>query len=402
LTDTVNFQVELYADLSEFGNAKVFGLVVSEGEDGFPPGLYVTSGPAPDDRADRMFRIIGPGQVELVKDGFHSNFQMVFANGPYGEGILVTEPLEQRILRLQADGSVTVFAYEFTPPFGPSALLYDAEGGMLLTCDQSSGRILSVMPNGFSTLFCYIPPDGSFGPTSVAVDMNHLYGGEYVVATFCAPSVNPGTSALYSVSADGQYITQLTGGLNSLELLTFGPGGKFGTELFVSTMGGDTTGDGAVYILHQDLTLAPFLLGLDATCVVFDASLAMYAADIAEADRSDRTRSNAGRIWKITEKTTGLDDPGAVTAVAETGLYPNLPNPCSESTDITYYLPLPSQVMLEVYDLAGRRSEVLLNRHEAAGKHKVTWEAARYPEGVYFCRMSACDRVEVIRMVVIR
>src|SRR5262245_26456797 len=111
------FQVSIFGDLAPLGRLKAFQLTVTSGENGFPAGLYVTSGPAPDDRSDRLVRIDALGQPTVVKSGFTTNEGLLFARGAYGDGMLITEPQLQRIDRLLSDGTRPVFTNGFTPPF---------------------------------------------------------------------------------------------------------------------------------------------------------------------------------------------------------------------------------------------------------------------------------------------
>ena len=76
LADPDKFTVELFADLAghdrnpgdKLPGNWVFHLTLTEGENGFPAGLYVTGGPsfADDNIERRLFRIDNSGQVTIV------------------------------------------------------------------------------------------------------------------------------------------------------------------------------------------------------------------------------------------------------------------------------------------------------------------------------------------------
>lgn len=72
-------------------------------------------------------------------------------------------------------------------------------------------------------------------------------------------------------------------------------------------------------------------------------------------------------------------------------LHQNYPNPFNPATTITYQLPRSAAVVLEIYDLSGRRIEKLVDRHQAAGYHTVKWQAAKHSSGVYIYRLQAAD-----------
>ena len=308
LADPELFQVELYADFSSLGgNLKAFGLTLTSGEQGFPSGLYVTSGPAGDARSDRLVRVNGPGQVEVVKDGFVSNEQMVFSTGLYPSGMLISIPLEQRIVQLLPDGTLNTFATGFTPPFGPSGLWFDTEG-VLFAADNSSSNVIRVDPQGSTSIFAQIPSENTLGAKGgCGFFCGGGFGGggggrSFFVATFSAPGINPpGAGGVFFVSEDIVEgiitVTKLAGGLDGIELPILGPGGVFGADLFVPTIGGADNADGVLYTLTEDGKLTPFMTGLDAVSVAFDTENilggGMFVSDINDG-------GGAGKIWRVT------------------------------------------------------------------------------------------------------
>ncbi len=70
-------------------------------------------------------------------------------------------------------------------------------------------------------------------------------------------------------------------------------------------------------------------------------------------------------------------------------LLQNYPNPFNPSTKISYQLPVAAHVTLKIYDVLGRELKTLVNQHENAGIHLVTFEATNLPSGVYFFRLEA-------------
>lgn len=102
--------------------------------------------------------------------------------------------------------------------------------------------------------------------------------------------------------------------------------------------------------------------------------------------------------------------PVAVTPQAEEvkalptafGLSQNVPNPFNPLTEIRYQLPEASQVVLSVYDVRGRRVQVLVDDFVDAGYRTMVWDAKEIASGIYFVRMEAGDFIEVQKMVLIR
>jgi hypothetical protein len=79
----------------------------------------------------------------------------------------------------------------------------------------------------------------------------------------------------------------------------------------------------------------------------------------------------------------------------------NYPNPFSAgggsayggnpTTAVSYQLSASSFVNLSVYDMLGRKVEVLVNDIRLAGEHVVDWNAGGLPSGVYICRISVSN-----------
>ncbi len=67
----------------------------------------------------------------------------------------------------------------------------------------------------------------------------------------------------------------------------------------------------------------------------------------------------------------------------------NYPNPFNSVTSIKYTIPVVSEVCLEIFDLRGRRIDILVNQKQEAGNYQVYWNAAAYPSGIYFYKIQA-------------
>src|SRR5690625_1878765 len=66
----------------------------------------------------------------------------------------------------------------------------------------------------------------------------------------------------------------------------------------------------------------------------------------------------------------------------------NYPNPWRGSTTIRFRIPVRSAVVIEVFDVIGRRVETLVQDSSLeAGVHQMQWNASRLSGGVYICRM---------------
>ena len=82
----------------------------------------------------------------------------------------------------------------------------------------------------------------------------------------------------------------------------------------------------------------------------------------------------------------------------------NYPNPFYTSTKIRFIVPEDSQVNLDVFDMAGRKVNSLVNDDMLKGRYEIDWNAVDkeyhdLPPGVYIGRLIIGDRDEKIKMV---
>jgi hypothetical protein len=76
------------------------------------------------------------------------------------------------------------------------------------------------------------------------------------------------------------------------------------------------------------------------------------------------------------------------------------PNPLAGTGRFAFRLPATADVMLEVFDVAGRRVATLAEGRLEAGPHEVLWTSPR-SAGVYFARLKALGQSRVVRVVVV-
>jgi hypothetical protein len=84
----------------------------------------------------------------------------------------------------------------------------------------------------------------------------------------------------------------------------------------------------------------------------------------------------------------------------------NQPNPFARTTTIRFELPVAVPVKLEVFDLQGRRVQILAERRFEPGYHSVEWDrrdasGSLAPAGVYLYRLTAGSFVEQKKMVLL-
>ncbi len=130
---------------------------------------------------------------------------------------------------------------------------------------------------------------------------------------------------------------------------------------------------------------------------------------------------NVYPIWmrldsiKLSVWTAPFYDSTGVTGVPVYGAAPshynlkqNYPNPFNPSTVIDYFLPAAVRVELNVYDILGSKVSVLVDQVQAAGKHRVVFDAentdhrTKLSGGIYFYRLRAGDFIETKKMILLK
>lgn len=85
----------------------------------------------------------------------------------------------------------------------------------------------------------------------------------------------------------------------------------------------------------------------------------------------------------------------------------NYPNPFNPSTTISFYLPEPEDVLLEVFNIKGQRIKVLVKDHKDSGQHQVVWDGAddrgrSASSGIYFYKLKVGSQTITNKMVLMK
>ena len=78
------------------------------------------------------------------------------------------------------------------------------------------------------------------------------------------------------------------------------------------------------------------------------------------------------------------------------------PNPFNPSSNIKYDLANDGHVEIMVYDATGRLVNELVNQHQTAGYHSITWNASNQASGMYFAKMVVGDIVQTQKLVLLK
>jgi len=80
----------------------------------------------------------------------------------------------------------------------------------------------------------------------------------------------------------------------------------------------------------------------------------------------------------------------------------NYPNPFNPATMIEYGIPKESFVTITVYNVLGQTITTLVHEQQNAGTYSVTFDASKYPSGIYFYKITAGDYVNTHKMVLMK
>jgi hypothetical protein len=103
--------------------------------------------------------------------------------------------------------------------------------------------------------------------------------------------------------------------------------------------------------------------------------------------------------------TTGVEEQELPARFA---LHQNMPNPFNPVTRIRYDVPASGgRVRIAVYDVSGRLVRTLVNGAAAPGTRGAVWDGrdeggTPVASGVYFCRMTAPGRTDIVRIVLLK
>ncbi|MCP4581946.1 MAG: T9SS type A sorting domain-containing protein [candidate division Zixibacteria bacterium] len=112
----------------------------------------------------------------------------------------------------------------------------------------------------------------------------------------------------------------------------------------------------------------------------------------------DNTIADIGAFYF--EQQVGIDD--VINLPDKYQLFQNYPNPFNPSTVIYYTLAEQSQVSLEIFNILGQRVASLFEGAQQSGEHRLTWNTAKQPSGIYFARLNSNNKTESIRMLLLK
>jgi hypothetical protein len=87
---------------------------------------------------------------------------------------------------------------------------------------------------------------------------------------------------------------------------------------------------------------------------------------------------------------------------AEFKLEQNYPNPFNPATIISFSIEKSSHVTLNVYDVTGKLTAVLIDKDLDRGSYNIQFSGENYPSGIYFYRLQAGDFSQTRKMLLVK
>lgn len=141
------------------------------------------------------------------------------------------------------------------------------------------------------------------------------------------------------------------------------------------------------------------------TGVIDLSKLSVAAGDTITAtfNSPDGQIASAIAYWKVA--TPVVENKPVIPDKFE--LLQNYPNPFNPTTTISYSIPKPEKVTLEIFDILGQRVAVLKNENQSPGFYSVKWNGMNQngefvATGVYFYRLVAGGFVSVKKMLLLK
>lgn len=174
--------------------------------------------------------------------------------------------------------------------------------------------------------------------------------------------------------------------------------------------------------LNGDAVIYQFVLIDGTTVKTFNPSPAGNTSITLTGSQLMTALGNASKTVKLTVRTKGSESTivpsidtltttfDILVGVNDENIIPtefyvkqNYPNPFNPSTSIKFGLPKEATVDLRVYDILGREVAVLIDKEQrSAGTFEVRFDGRNLASGTYIYRLSADNKVEIKKMVLIK
>lgn len=328
--------------------------------------------------SDTIYEITPSGNASMVASGIDGPIHLAMNDN--GE-LFVSSFNNQTIYRVVDEGSLEILAV--TPIRYPTGMVFGPAGELYVAHAEPSygiGGITRIQPDGTAEVFAR--GGGIDRPVGLAIDPDgNLYAANWY------------DTAIHRITPAGE-ITRFFDALPQVFSSTIGHLTYAGGFLYASDLGHHQivrfdmagnlevyAGDGTAGQVDGPVASARFERPNGIT-VSPDGSVLYVASLTAQSSLRVISLSAATDAASWTELPTNVQ------------LEANYPNPFNPQTTIPYTLNTTQNVRLAVFDALGREVSVLQDGVQAAGDHRVRFEATDLPSGPYLVRISAGGQVD--------
>jgi len=144
------------------------------------------------------------------------------------------------------------------------------------------------------------------------------------------------------------------------------------------------------------------LTSADSYHFTLDASKSNEMLDYKLELRSARVDEKSTSRFTLTINPMSTSNPIEGELPKVLSLSQNYPNPFNPTTQIQYALPEAAEVRLDVFNMMGQRVATLINGHQTAGTHNITFDARHLASGVYLYRLQVGRTVLTRKMTLLK
>jgi len=103
-------------------------------------------------------------------------------------------------------------------------------------------------------------------------------------------------------------------------------------------------------------------------------------------------------VRALVEKSVGMEDE---TEAKLNSIQSVFPNPFRDKLAIQYVVPagMNKGIELTVFDITGKRIQILVNESQSPGEYKFEWDASNWPVGIYFIKLSDGNKFDIQKIV---
>ena len=155
------------------------------------------------------------------------------------------------------------------------------------------------------------------------------------------------------------------------------------------------------YDRRMQINSGPFTLAPEDTNEIVFAIIMAIGDDYLDSVTELKKKTRVIREFYYTGIMSGIEDEPSA-GPSKISLYQNYPNPFNPSTTIEFSLSILEDVKIEIFNVAGQKIGLILNKKMPAGTHRVEFNGSNLASGVYFYQIKAGQYQDVKKMVLLK